>query len=193
MLFGKKKRDELPKKSKKTANAKVMQDIQTALLEAKLPGFSYLEFKNSVKALDATPMSEEQKYNAVFNIAGTMGLDIDELLASQEHYVSVLNDIKNKFDAKIAERKEQEITSRENQIKLHKDTINGAEAEFKALQLKIENATKSLDELTDEVNEETVAITRDVSSFNITHDMVKEGMATDRVNITKYLRPVTTK
>jgi adenine-specific DNA methylase len=74
---------------------KSLDFLTKALQKGNLPGFDYLEFKQSLEALHAMNMDESLAFQSAFATASTMGLTKEKLLKSVSHYQKVLEQEKS--------------------------------------------------------------------------------------------------
>ena len=69
---------------------KSVDTLTKALNNANLPGFDYLEFKQSLGALSGLNMDEAMGIKSAFATAATMGVTKIKLKETAQHYKSVL-------------------------------------------------------------------------------------------------------
>jgi hypothetical protein len=100
-------------------------------------GFDYLEYRRSLKSLEALPMDEQVKFQSAFATAATMGVTLEKLLSSIEFYKKVL---RNEEDIFIKASKEQYVVNVENKTK-EKERIN---AVIKDKSIKIQKLTEEI-------------------------------------------------
>ncbi len=72
-----------------------------ALERNNLEGFDYLEFKQSMEALEAMGQDETTAIRSTFATASTLGLTPAKLFDSAAYYQKVLLDEKSAFDASM--------------------------------------------------------------------------------------------
>ena len=157
--------------------------LTKALEKHNLPGFDYLEFKQSLSALTQMNMEPETAFKSAFATASTMGLTKSKLLESASHYQKVMLKEKEQFDKalqnRIAERidgkkkevdhlikqvaeYENKIQQLKDQISKHQQVIDNADAEIADERSKIES-TKEGFELT--LNSIMNQIEKDISQI----------------------------
>ena len=170
-----------------TINEEMVEFLSSAIEAANLDGFDYIEFRDSLAAMASAPMSEQQKFIAVFATACTMGLTKEKLLDSISHYQNVIEGKKAEFAAHVEAMVAQEVTARE-QLKTRK------EQEISALAEQIQKAQASIAEkqqevvtISNEINEQNLHIQQTASSFEATFGFVAGKLEEDKNKIQSYL------
>ena len=102
-----------------------------------LDGFDFLEFKNSVSALSHLPIDEATKFRSAFATASTMGLTLDRLVHSTEHYINVLEAEKEKFRSALKLQIEQRIIARERETQQLVANIEAKKEQIERLKAEI--------------------------------------------------------
>ncbi len=170
--------------------------LMQAILDSNLDGFDYLEFKNSLQALDNIPMDEQTKYRSAFATASTMGLTLEKLFSTADYYKKVLEREKEKFrdalQAKVSEgiaykeqekgRLAQEIENKTAKIAQLNKQIDQLNAEIEEHKAQLNNKQSELDTLEDKITQ-----TRD--NFLATYDYIHDQFDSDLAKIQQYLAP----
>jgi len=138
---------------------KSVEFLLKAIDASNLPGFDYLEFKQSLNALQTLNMDEEIAMKSAYATGSTVGLTKVKLIKSAQHYRGVLQKEKEQFDAalqkqmfqrvehKISEKTElakkvqqyqEKITQLKVEIQKIEEKLGKADNEIKGAQLKIE-------------------------------------------------------
>lgn len=113
-------------------------DIIIASLEkANLPGFDYLEFKQSLEALANLNMDEITAIRSAFATASTMGLTKEKLLDSAAHYRTILEKEKEKFEAAVNKQIQDKVDGKLREAELLKTEILKAQQKITELQAQI--------------------------------------------------------
>jgi len=170
-----------------TVNEEMVEFLSAAIEAADLPGFDYIEFRDSLAKMAKVPLAEAQKYQAVFATAQAMGLTKEKLIESIVHYQGVLENKKTEFMAHVEDMIAKEVTHRE-QIKAQK------EAEIVALTEQIQQATASINEkqqeigaISGEIFEANQNIQNTAASFEATYSFVAGKLEEDKGKIDTYL------
>lgn len=142
-----------------TLNEKIMTKLLTVLSDNNVEGFDYIEFKNSIKALETMQMDEKMKFRSAFATAQTIGLTLPKLLDSISFYQKVLNKendiflkaLNNQVNVKVGDKKKElhdfnkMIEDKTLQIKELQDEIIKHKKVQSALKVKIEEDTNQIE------------------------------------------------
>ncbi len=166
---------------------KMVNFLLQAIEESNIPGFDYIEFRNSLAAMANNPIQEDQKYIAVFSTASTMGLTKDSLLKAIDHYQGVLDSKKKDFQTQVEQMTAREVTKRE-------DLKAAKEAEIQALLQQIQEAQAAIAakqqealEINAEIGRERLNIQQTSASFEATYNFVSGKLQNDKQKIDKYI------
>lgn len=139
------------------------KSLLSALEKANLPGFDYLEFKQSLEALEKMGMDDTTAIQSAFATASTMGLTKSKLLTTARHYKTILAKELIQFDKACEVQIEKRVNGKmreveklkkqnddllakiaqiEKQITDNQRVIDSADADMKAAGEKI-NSTKN--------------------------------------------------
>ncbi len=163
------------------------QFLMKALESNNLPGFDYIEFKQSLGALLAMNMEMGTAFKSAFATASTMGLTKKHLLESITHYKEVLLKEKGQFDIALKNRIEQRVGAKVEENKHHEVRLKQIEDQIKRLQ---EESVQIKEKITK--NEESKSLEGNKLSaqqvnFEKTFVLIKEEMDMDIVKINQYL------
>lgn len=166
---------------------KSVEFLTSALQKSNLPGFDYIEFKQSLSALAAMNMDEATAIKSAFATASTVGLTKIKLLETAEHYKKVLKDEKSQFDVALQNQMKQRVESKQNeiltlkdQIKQHQDKIAQLQAQISKFQATIDGADTKIEEARNKINSTRV-------NFENTHQSILNQIEHDIANIQKHL------
>ena len=133
--------------------------LTKALEKNNLPGFDYIEFKQSLAALSGMNMDETTAMKSAFATASTVGLTKEKLLKTANHYKQVLNNEKTAFDNALQNQvtqriagKQGEVEKLKKQIAEYKAKIEQLEAHIKKSQATIDNADSHIEEAKSKIN-----------------------------------------
>ncbi|MDH3648931.1 MAG: hypothetical protein OEQ53_04570 [Saprospiraceae bacterium] len=136
--------DKLDKKS--------VEFLIKAINENNLPGFDYLEFKQSLQALKKMDMVEDTAMKSAYTTGSTVGLTKSKLISSAEHYKKVLFEEKQQFDTalqkQVAQRvhgKKEEKATLTKKISSYKGKIQELETEILKYQEKLDKADSEIE------------------------------------------------
>jgi len=153
----------------------MLKILEEAIASSNLPGFDYIEFRDSLVRMQGVPMSEEQKFQAVFATAQSIGVTKQKLLEAVDHYLGVIKAKDDEFTTYSEEVYNSKVASVEASISQLTATIDGGAAEIKRLTESIQARRKQQDELTLQV-------------LQATRDAVVGNLTADRSKIEAYLK-----
>lgn len=163
-------------------------DVLMKALERKnLEGFDYLEFKQSIAALDKMGIKGEMAVKSAFATGSTMGLTIDKLLNSAAYYQQVLLDEKAQFELSMqryvkdrVEGKRQETTSLKKQIADWQTQIDQLKAQISKAEATIAAADSQIMEAKQKAAENQ-------ASFESTLRVITEAIQDDMDEVKRVL------
>lgn len=163
--------------------------LMQAIEASNQQGFDYLEFKNSLKALDGLPIDEATKYKSAYATASTLGLTTETLLQSLNFYKGVLDKEKESFKDTLQQQIEQKITGKareldhlNEQIKLKSEQIKQLTDEITKHQLETQQVKTYIDEV-----HAKIELTK--NNFITTYEKIAQQFTTDIEKINTYLIP----
>lgn len=158
----------------------IAKALEQSLQDNKLSGFDYLKFVAATEEMKVYNTPEETRYKMAFSTAKQLGLDVDALLKSGEHYLSVLKQDEAEFKSECAQHEKKEITAKETKL---------AELEAKITSL-TEQANKAKEDhtaLTEEVQEKKASLESRRTAFDTTLQSFVDSIEANIAKITKYL------
>lgn len=161
--------------------------LTKALVKNNLPGFDYLEFKQSIGALSALNMDEETAVRSAFATAGTMGLTKTKLLDSIKHYKKVLGDEKNHFDAALQNQTNKRVEGKRKEVEKLRSQITKWEEQIAKLQAQIQKSQATIDSADEVIQAETEKIEATKTNFEHTFQSVVNQIERDAENIRNFL------
>jgi hypothetical protein len=170
-------------------DSEIAKIFEEAISAANLPGFDYFEFKDSLSKMAGMPMTEEQKYQAVFATAQVMGnVDKKSLGDSINHYIAVINKKAVEFNKFIETSPNAEIALKEKKVADMNNTMQQKAQEIEKLTKEIQELRLSRENLLAEVSQERIAVQQKVSSFEATKTDVLAKLAQDQQKMETYLK-----
>lgn len=161
--------------------------LTKALEKNNLPGFDYIEFKQSLGALMAMDMEEKIAFKSAFATAATVGLTKEKLVKTAEHYKGILNSEKQKFDAALEKNMNQRVNAKQEEVVKLKKQV----AEY---QKKIEEMLKKISEYEEVIANADTDINNAVEKIESTRDNFEFALKSivnqidkDIENINQYL------
>lgn len=116
---------------------RAMDALVKALQRENLPGFDYLEFKQSLDALYKIGMDEDTAVRSAFATASTVGLTKEKLLKTAAHYKKVLMDEKQSFDQSMQRHLQQRVEGKLEEVEKLKKKVTEYEAKIEQLKAQI--------------------------------------------------------
>ncbi len=162
--------------------------LANAIQKSNLPGFDYLEYKESVRNLLDMGMSEDIAYKSAFTTGATVGLTIEKLIKSAQHYIEVLNDEKQKFKTELQHQVESKILSRENEKEKLRKKLETLERQIASLEQEKTMTEKKLENYDSEVEEAKEKIRSASVNYNGTVEKLVEQIESDIQDIQTNLR-----
>ncbi len=147
---------------------KSIQFLTTALEKNNLPGFDYIEFKQSLLALEAMNMEEETAFKSAYATASTLGLTKDKLLKTAEHYKKVLMNEKVQFDAALQKQIHQRVHAKEQELETLKKQIEDFKQKIAQLESKIANNQDAIERQDDVIQKAKDKIESTKDGFELT-------------------------
>lgn len=166
---------------------KIAESLFKALEKNNIDGVDYFEFKNSLKSLISLPMDEGTRFRSAFATASTMGLNIDILKSSAQHYLKVLEDEKKVFVQSVANHNNTNVIGKRNEISSLDDKVKSKSEEIKKLTEEIHQHQKQIDKLKGEITAAKNQIVQTEANFNNTFDSVTNEIKEDIAKIESYL------
>jgi chromosome segregation ATPase len=166
---------------------KSVEFLTNALEKSNLPGFDYIEFKQSLSALAQMNMDEATAFKSSFATASTVGLTKMKLLETAEHYKKVLKDEKAQFDVALQNQMQQRVASKQQEVIKLKDQIAKHEEKITQLREQIAKFQSTLDGADAQIEAAKEKIDQTQDSFERTHQSILNQIEKDIENIQKYL------
>lgn len=161
--------------------------LTKALEKNNLPGFDYIEFKQSLGALKEMDMEEGTAFKSAFATASTVGLTKEKLLKTAQHYKQILSQEKKQFDAALEKRIHQKVKSKEQEIEKLKKQVEEYKTKIQQLQEQIDRSQSTIDHADEHINAEKEKILETKESFEFTWQSIRNEIEKDIENIDKYL------
>lgn len=161
--------------------------LTNALAKSNIPGFDYLEFKQSLAALSALNMEEVTAIKSAFATAATMGLTKEKLLKTAAHYKQVLFTEKQQFDAALQKQIDQRIKGKAAEVAKLKKQVEEYRAKIEQLEAQIAKSQETIDHADEDINNAKEKIDATRESFEYTLRSVVNQIDRDIENINKFL------
>lgn len=166
---------------------KSVQFLTNALEKNNLPGFDYIEFKQSLLALEAMKMEEEVAFKSAFATASTLGLTKEKLLKTAEHYKKVLMNEKVQFDAALQKQVHQRIGAKEAELEKLKKQIEEYKEKIAQLEAKIASNLETIEKQDDVIQKAKEKIESTKDGFELTLQSLLNAIDKDVETINIYI------
>ncbi len=123
-----------------------------AIKENNLPGFDYLEFKQSLNGLKKMNMDETTAIKSAYTTGGTVGLTKSKLIASAEHYQAVLKKEKSQFDNALQKQMTQRVHGKREEKEKLTSKIESYQTKIKTMEAEIMKYQEKLDRADSEIS-----------------------------------------
>ncbi len=166
---------------------KSVEFLTKALEKNNLPGFDYLEFKQSLAALLNMNMDQATAMKSSFATASTVGLTKEKLIQTAKHYQQVLNKEKTQFDAALQKQVEQRIAGKQSEVeKLRKQIIQYQE-QIRKLEEHIKRSQATIDSADDHISQAREKIDQTKTRFDHAFQSIFNEISKDIDEINTFL------
>lgn len=161
--------------------------LTKALEKNNLPGFDYIEFKQSLGVLGEMGIEGDTAIKSAFATATTVGLTKDKLLKSAQHYKNVLKKEKEQFDAALEKQVQQRVQSKLEEVDKLRKQIEEYKAKIQQLEQKIASSQNTIDNADETIQAAKSKIDATKENFEYTLQSIFNQIDQDITNIEQYL------
>ncbi|MEM9887416.1 MAG: hypothetical protein AAF849_16090 [Bacteroidota bacterium] len=158
-----------------------------ALEKNNLPGFDYIEFKQSLGNLLAMDMLEETAFKSVYATASSVGLTKDKLLKSAAHYKQILDKEKGQFDVALQNQMTKHVEGKLKEVEKLKKQVQDYQKKIEELNNRIAKAQNTIDTADEQIQAAEDKINKTKDSFEFTYQSIFNEIDQDIANIQQYL------
>lgn len=159
-----------------------------AMEQNNVEGFDYLEFKQSLNSLKKMPMDEQTRYQSAFAMAQTMGVTVERLMQTGQHYLDVLKQEEQKFETAVNNQKARQIGEKEQHILKLEEAIKAKAEQIKQLTVEIETDQAKAKQMKQEMTEASVKVETTRSNFVASYESLVQQIRSDLDNIKNFLK-----
>lgn len=175
-----------------TFNEELFNTLVKAIEDNNIQGYDYLEFKEAVRGLRNSGLTEKQQYETIYQVAKTTGsVTVNSFTDSIKFYLGVLEKEKEKFQNAISDQTKEQITKREELITSNEQTIVEMQEQISQLNTDIQAKQQENIQLLTEKTESGFKIGNAQSSFDITFNRIIDAIKEDEEKIIRYLSSTT--
>lgn len=163
-------------------------DIITSVLErSNLPGFDYLEFKQSLAALEKMNMDKQTAIKSAFATASTVGLTKEKLLNTASHYLKILGKEKDEFEDAMQNQIKVKVEGKKEEVEKLRAMINNYKKEIEKLEAQIQQSQQTIDSSDRKIQQEADKIEKTKISFDSIYKSIHDIISNDMQNFNQYL------
>ena len=162
--------------------------LLSAMDNADLEGFDYLEYKKSLQSLQKMNMEERTAYQSAFAMAQTMGATPQNLVATAQHYLKALQEEEQKFEKALSHQQESRIGAKRQEQQTLTKTIQDKEAEIKKLQAEILEHQQNLGKLDGDIKQADLSIANTKNDFFASYQNLVKQIQEDITKMQEYLK-----
>lgn len=163
------------------------QFLMKAMESNNMPGFDYIEFKQSLRVLLSMNMDESTAFKSAFATASTMGLTKQKLLETATHYKQILQKEKGQFDIALKNRFQQRVGAKIEENKRHEGRLKQIEDQIKRLEKEILEVKKQITSNDKLREKENTKLTVQQDNFEQTYVRIQGEIDKDTSKINDFL------
>lgn len=163
------------------ADPAVTEMLNNSLKESQLAGFDYMKFVSAVDEMRSSGVPEASIYKMAFSTAKQMGVNKTDLIKSGEHYLGVLKEDEDGFNADVAQYEKKEVQTKEAKIAQLEATMTN-------LAKSLSQAQQDHDALQQEVQQQKESIETRKASFQVTLQNFRATIESNLQKINQYLQ-----
>ncbi len=167
---------------------RMMAVLFSAMEENNIQGYDYLEFRDTLKSLQAMPMDEATRFRSAFAMAQTLKTTPEELIRTGKAYLQVLEKEDRKFREALTAREQSDLRSREQQMAALDSEVKSNQERIEALMAEISKARAKMEALGGELKEVTRKMDETRSRFESAYAFIAGQISEDLKKMEKYLK-----
>lgn len=130
---------------------KSVKFLTSALEKNNLPGFDYIEFKQSLHNMKGMGIDEDTAVKTAFATAMTVGLTKDKLIKTANHYREVLNGEEKQFAVALQKQMNSRVQAKAKEVEKLKKQVETHKAKIAELEKKIAQASAVIEKADDDI------------------------------------------
>lgn len=171
-----------------TVSNKFLEVLAGAMEQNNLPGFDYMEYKQSLQSLEKMNMDESTRFKSALAMAQTMGANADGLLKSANHYIQVLNQEESKFEQALLNQKTVQIKEKEDKAKRLQQIILEKGQQIEKLNNEIASHRQEMDNIQADLDQTKQKLDTTKNDFLATYQTLIGQIKTDIEKMNLYLK-----
>ncbi len=177
----------VPKASGKPSE-KFVDKLLAAIEANNLEGFDYLEYKQSLQSLSKVTMDEATRYQSAMAMAKTMGASENKIFDAAQHYLNILKEEQQKFEAAFKSQELKQVSQREEKIKSAETQIKQKSEQIEQLKKEIASLQTQLDGVKQDANQANAKVQATKQGFYNAYHSVVDQIKADVQAMQKYLK-----
>jgi hypothetical protein len=169
-----------------TPDQKFIDLLFGSIEKSNLQGFDYLEFKESLISLSKVSMDDATRYKSALAMASTMNATPESLTQAANHYLSVLNEEREKFNAAVAGQRKKIQTEETQGIQNLQSSIQMKEKQIEELNKEIQQEKEKLKSIEGSLAETKAKVEDTAVRFQYAYDVVSNQIVEDIKNISQF-------
>jgi chromosome segregation ATPase len=169
-------------------DAEIKKQLADALEKANLEGYDYFEFAKALEAQTAIIPSEALRFQSSFAMANSMGVTVEKLLSSAQHYMDVLQSKQDEFSKALEQHTGNAVLSKEQSIKDLDTQMQAKAAEIQKITTEINQMQQNKTTLINEIGAAKAEIDKVRNNFTATLQVFTNRIGGDINKIKTYLQ-----
>jgi hypothetical protein len=173
--------------SKGVVSQPILDKLLGVINQSNQSGFDYIEFKNSLKALEKMGLDEKTMYRSAYATAQTIGVSVPNLVSSIDFYKKILHKENSEFSNALNVQVNAKVADKEKEIEGYKSMIVEKEKQLALLTQEIEKHKQSIQTLSSKIETDRLQIDKTKSDFVVTFDFIMQQLDGDAKKIKEFL------
>jgi len=168
-------------------DTKSVDSLIQSIEKNNIPGFDFVEFKQSLAALAKMSLDEATAIKSAFATASTVGLTKQKLLESGEYYKGILRKEKEMFDVALQNQIKIKVEGKQIEVKKLQEDIEKHKQTILQLEKQIEDARDVIQSADNVIKTEKDKIDTTKNNFEKAFEHLSSQIDTDLKNINQYI------
>ncbi|MEL6843563.1 MAG: hypothetical protein AAFP02_10125, partial [Bacteroidota bacterium] len=147
----------------------------------------YLEFKESLAALDKMKMDEETRYKSAYAVASSMGANVHKLIQTADHYREVLKKAKADYEAKNLKQERDKVEKSKKAVLTLEASVKKKKAQIEQLKKQIDAEERKMIDAMAKAKQEVGALNKMEEEFAYSFKYIISKIDKDVKNMRDYL------
>lgn len=169
-------------------SAKAKEALFKALNDANMEGYDYLEFKESLKALEKVIPDEVTRYKSAFAAVSTLGVTNQRLIDTAQKYIEILKNEEKKFLTAIGTKSDSDVVGSEKRIVQIDEELKKKDEEIARIMAEKQKMEQEKVELAKNIAESKAKIESSKNGFYSALNEITGNITNDINKIVNYLK-----